>query len=97
MSLFRVSIIPSVITAGTDDKAICICEAYVCQVSSVAQKALVFGLKQNHNHIIIFFQNYTQQISLSSGTAGCGHVKTFYSTFIIYFSAQNIMAAKCSS
>lgn len=37
---------PSVVSSGADNKAISVCEAYVSQVSGMAQKALVFGLKQ---------------------------------------------------
>lgn len=37
---------PSVVSSGADDEAIAVCEAYVSQVSRMAQKAFVFGLKQ---------------------------------------------------
>lgn len=37
---------PSVISSSADNEAISICEAYVSQVSRMAQKAFVFGLKR---------------------------------------------------
>lgn len=37
---------PSVISSRADNEAISICEAYVSQVSRMAQKAFVFGLKR---------------------------------------------------
>lgn len=36
---------PSVVSSGADNEAISICEAYVSQVSRMAQKAFMFGLK----------------------------------------------------
>lgn len=50
MMLFGASFVPPVISTGANDKAISICEAYVCQVSRMAQKALVFGLRTDHIH-----------------------------------------------
>lgn len=46
MLLFGASAVPPVISTGTNDEAISTCEADISQVSRMAQKAFVFGLKQ---------------------------------------------------
>lgn len=46
MLFFFFGVVPSVISTGTNDEAISICEAYISQVGRMAQKAFVFGLKE---------------------------------------------------
>lgn len=41
---------PSVISSSADNEAVSICEAYVSQVSRMAQKAFMFGLEWTFCH-----------------------------------------------
>lgn len=46
------SSLPSVVSSGTHNETISVCEAHVSQVSRMAQKAFVFGLKQIRMQVI---------------------------------------------
>lgn len=63
---YVVNFVPSVISTGTDDEAISVCEADISQVSRMAQKAFVFGLKQIKYTSSKCHFYYSHQIYLSS-------------------------------
>lgn len=72
-----VSLLPSVVSSGTDNEAISICEAYISQVSRMAQKAFVFGLKQitcTSSKSCFSFIYRQLKFSSSSSVASVGHI-----------------------
>lgn len=66
MLIFVVLFLPSVVSSSAHDEAISVCEANICQVSWVAQKAFVFGLKQITSMSSVMFSHMEIKMRISS-------------------------------